>query len=102
VYISSIPFFVGLYQAFKALGYAGRDRALSQEVASSLRIIRYCALSTAVLIAGAEGYLFIAMRGKDDITGVAMLGFMATFASVVIAATATILESILQDTLKKS
>jgi hypothetical protein len=101
VYMASIPFFIALYQAFKALGYARRDRALSQEVANSLRIIKYCALVTAGFIAGAEAYLFVVMRSKDDIAGAAMLGFVAAFASVIITATAATLESILQSTLNK-
>jgi len=43
----------------------------------ALRIIKYCALTTAIFILGAEAYLFIFIRGKDDIPGgVAMGGFI--------------------------
>src|SRR5687767_2173926 len=43
-YVGSIPFFVALYQAFKVLGYAGKDRVFSQAAVKALRIIKLCAI----------------------------------------------------------
>src|SRR2546421_11440523 len=45
VYIGSIPFFVALYQAFKLLGYTGRNEIFSQRSVQALRTIKYCALA---------------------------------------------------------
>src|SRR5688572_1559447 len=45
IYIASIPFFVGVYQAIRMLGYAGRDEMFSQRSVRALRIIKYCALA---------------------------------------------------------
>src|SRR4051812_33688333 len=45
-YIASIPFFVALYQAFKLLGYAGQNKAFSQEAVKAVRTIKYCAIAT--------------------------------------------------------
>ena len=42
-YIASVPFFVGLYQAFKLLGYAGQNKIFTQEAVKALRTIKYCA-----------------------------------------------------------
>jgi len=43
-YIASIPFFAALYQAFKVLGYAGRNEVFSQAAVKALRTIKYCAI----------------------------------------------------------
>ena len=64
IYLAFVPFFVGLYQAFKILGYARRNEIFSQRSVRALRIIKYCALTTAIFILGAEAYLLIFMRGK--------------------------------------
>ena len=45
VYAGSIPFFIALYQAFKVLGYVGRNKVFSPEVVKALRTIKYCALA---------------------------------------------------------
>src|SRR5678815_6165884 len=44
-YVASIPFFAGLYQAFKVLGYIGQDNAFSLETIHTLRTIRFCAFA---------------------------------------------------------
>src|SRR5579872_4951866 len=53
-YFASIPFFVGLYQAFNALGYIGRNQARSRMVARSVRIIKYCAIAIVGFVAAGE------------------------------------------------
>src|SRR5438874_11896061 len=50
-YIASIPFFVGLYQAFKVLGYAGQNKVFTQEAVNALRIIKFCAMAMVGFIA---------------------------------------------------
>src|SRR5688572_10774268 len=74
IYLAFVPFFVGLYQGFKILGYAGRDEIFSHGSVRALRIIKYCALITAIFILGAEAYLFVFIRGTDDIAGGVMMG----------------------------
>lgn len=96
-YVASIPFFVALYQAFKVLRYAGQNKVFSQAAVKALRTIKYCALITAGSIIAADIYLFIAVRGKDDIAGGVSLGIIATFASVVVATAAAMFEKILQN-----
>src|SRR6476659_6896377 len=48
IYLAFVPFFVGIYQAFKMLGYARRDEVFSPRAVRALRIIKYCALTTAL------------------------------------------------------
>ncbi len=54
----------------------------------------------AVLIAGAVLYIFIAIRGTDDIAGGVAVGLLLIFISAVIATTATVLERIVQKALR--
>jgi hypothetical protein len=96
IYLAFVPFFVGLYQGFNILGYARRNEIFSQRSVRALRIIKYCALTTAIFILGAEAYLFIFMRGKDDIAGGAMMGALIILVSVIIATAAAVFERRLQ------
>lgn len=97
IYIAFVPFFVGLYQAFRMLGYARRDEIFSERSVRALRTIKYCAITTAIFILGAEGYLFIFIRGEDDIAGGVMMGVFIIFVSAVIATAAAVFERILQN-----
>jgi Ca2+/Na+ antiporter len=63
----------------------------------ALRIIKYCALTTAIFILGAEVYLFIFMRGKDDIAGGAMMGAFIILVCAIIATAAAVSGRILQN-----
>lgn len=96
VYIAFIPFFMALYQAFKLLGFVRQNIAFSLNSVKALRSIKYCALTTTGFIVGAEAYLFIVQRGKDDIAGGVAVGFFVIFISVVISAVADVLEGLLR------
>jgi hypothetical protein len=96
IYLAFVPFFVGLTRAFKILGYARRNEMFSQHSLRALRSIKYCALTTAIFILGAEAYLFIFMRGKDDIAGGAMMGAFIILVSAIIATAAAVFERTLQ------
>lgn len=97
IYVAFIPFFVGLYQAFSLLGYARRNEIFSQHSVRALRIIKYCASITAILILGAVAYLFIFIRGEDDIAGGVAMGVFIIFVSAVIATAAAVFERVLQN-----
>src|SRR6476646_4378869 len=96
IYLAFVPFFVALYQGFKILGYARRDEIFLQHSVRAVRIIKYCALTIAIFILGAEAYLFIFMRNKDDIAGGVVMGAFIILVSVIIATAAAVLERILQ------
>ena len=98
VYLGSIPFFVGLYQAFKVLGYVGQNKTFSQATVKALWIIKYCALITAGAIVAADAFLMIAARSSgEDAAGAVALGIVATFASIVIGTAAAVFERVLQN-----
>jgi hypothetical protein len=96
-YTASVAFFVALYQAFKLLGYVGRNEVFSQASVKALRTIKYCAVTLVVFILGAEGYLFIVQRRvEEDIAGGVMMGLVMIFISVVVATAAAVFERTLQ------
>lgn len=99
IYLAFVPFFVGLYQGFKILGYARRTEIFFQRSVKALRIIKYCASITALLILGAEAYLFIFVRGTDDIAGGVMMGLLIILVSAGIGTAAAVFERISQNAL---
>ena len=99
-YIASIPFFVVLYQAFKVLGYIGRDKVYSQASAKALRTIKFCALAIVGFVVAGES-IFIPFNNSDDRAGGVFMGILIAFGSVVIAAAAAALEGILRDAVNK-
>jgi len=96
-YLASIAFFVALFQAFRLLGYIGRNHVFSLDSVRALRTIKYCAIALVVMVGGALAYLFIAVRGKDDIAGGVAMGVFMIFVSTVIATAAAVFERLLQN-----
>ena len=99
IYLAFVPFFVGLYQAVRMLGYARRNEVFSEPAVRAMRIIKYCAGITALFIVGAEVYIFIFVRGTDDVAGGVMMGAFIIFVSAVIATAAAVFERVLQNAL---
>lgn len=96
-YTASIAFFVAVYQAFKLLGYAGRDEVFSPAAVKALRTIKYCAIILILFILGAEAFFFIIQRASgEDIAGGVMMGLIMMFISAVVAVAAAVFERTLQ------
>ncbi len=97
VYIGSIAFFVALYQAFKLLGYIGRNEVFSQVSVNALRTIKYCAMIIIAFLVGAEAYINIVQRKvEEDVAGGVMIGLVMIFISAVVATAAAVFERLLQ------
>ena len=94
VYLGSLPFFFGLYQAFKLLGYVGQGQAFSPVAIKSLRLIKYCALAVIGFIVGAEVYIMLGV--SDDRAGGVAMGVLTGFLCLVAATAAAVLERVLQ------
>ena len=97
IYLAFVPFFVGLYQAVRLLGFARRNEMFMPAAVRSLAIIKYCAGIAALFILGAEAYIFLFVRGTDDVAGGVMMGAFIIFVSAVIATAAAVFERILQN-----
>jgi hypothetical protein len=94
-YTASIAFFIGLYQMFKLLGYAGRNTVLSLNSLKALRTLKYCATTLLAFVLGAEAYLGI-VRPGDDIAGGVFMGLLLIAASGIVAIAATRFEKNLE------
>lgn len=98
VYAGSIPFFMALYQAVKALGYVGRNEVFSPEVVRSLRIIRYCALAVIGFVFVEELFILVMSGGDNDNPGAPIfMGLLIVLPSIVVAVVAAMFERILQN-----
>jgi len=96
-YVASISFFVALDQSFKLLGYIGQNKIFSEPAVKALRTIKYCGSILVGFIVGAEAFLFIFNRGKDDIAGGVFMGLIGILISGVIATTGAVFEKLLQN-----
>jgi len=68
LYLSIIPFFNALYQAFKLLNYIDKDTAFSQASVSALKSIKYSAIAISILYATGIPFLF-QLAELDDAPG---------------------------------
>lgn len=96
-YLSSIAFFVALYQAFRLLGYIGQNRVFSLSSVKALRTIKYCAILLSILIVIAAIYIKISHAKGDDPAGFIAVCIVTTFISIVIATAAAVFERTLQN-----
>lgn len=94
-YVGSIPFFLGLYHAYKLLTFAGRNNELSRPAADSARTIKRCAIALIAFVAGGE--VFIMLSESDDRAGGVVMGAVIAFASILVAAGASALERALRN-----
>lgn len=95
IYVGSVPFFVGLHQAFKLLNFIEKNKAFSQGAVDTLRNIKFASLSLIGFIALAEVYIRFFANG-DDPAGPTMLGILASFALAATATAAAIFQKLLQ------
>jgi hypothetical protein len=97
MYLAAIPFFTGLFHAFKVLGFAGRNQEFSPQAVRSVRTIKYCALAIIGFVVVFE--LVIMSHESDDRAGGVMMGVFISFAAVVVATAMAVLERALQHAL---
>lgn len=95
-YVSAIPFYFALFQAFKLLRYIDKNKAFSQISVKALKNIKYCAITISSLHVLALP-LFYLFADKEDAPGVIFIGLIVPFASMVIAVFAAVLQKLLQE-----
>ncbi len=94
IYIGSLPFFIGLYQAFKLLNFIEANKVFSQGAVQTLKNIKIAALSLIGFIAGALLFIRFFAHG-DDPAGPTALGILVSFTLVVIATAATVFQKVI-------
>ncbi len=96
MYVSVIPFFVALYQAFKLLNYIDTNKAFSKLSVKALKNIKNCA--TTISIMYLVGLPLFYLAGEiDDAPGVILIGMVFIFAPMVVAVFAAVLQKLLKN-----
>jgi hypothetical protein len=95
-YLASIPFFVGLYQAFKLLGFAGENKVFSPAAVNALRTIKYCAIALLGLVALSVVFMLFEDPADDDRPAGVFLRLLTAVPSIVVATAAAMFERALQ------
>lgn len=96
MYISAVPFYIALYQAFTLLNYIDKNIAFSDLSVRALKKIRNCAITISVLYVLALPFVFI-IAEWDDAPGLVLIGLVIVGASMVIAVFAAVLKKLLQE-----
>lgn len=94
IYLSAIPFFTVIFQAFKLLLLIDKKEAFSKSAVHKLMIIKV----SAFIISGLYVFtlpLFYMAAEYDDAPGVIIVGLIVIFAAFVIAIFAAVLEKLL-------
>ncbi|MFP7487264.1 DUF2975 domain-containing protein [Priestia filamentosa] len=95
MYVSIIPFFMALYQAFRLLSYIDKNKAFATISIRALKKIKYCGIAISILYAAMMPFVFLAAE-IDDAPGLIIIGMIPIFASIVIAVFAAVLQRLLQ------
>lgn len=96
LYVSSVPFYMALFKAFKLLCYISKNTAFSQDSVNALKNIKHCAVSISIIYLIMIPFVYL-LADKDDAPGLIFIGIVPIFASAVIAVFAAVLQSLLQD-----
>ncbi|MCA1053706.1 DUF2975 domain-containing protein [Rossellomorea aquimaris] len=97
LYSTEIPFFLGLYKAYKLVVSIDTRKAFTIESVNNLRMIKCCAwIISVVYIIGA---LYLFLQGALH-PGIALIGMVIVFASVTISVFAAVLHKLLSHALE--
>ncbi|MCC3357031.1 DUF2975 domain-containing protein [Bacillus sp. REN16] len=99
MYISAVPYYIALFQAFKLLNYIDKGIAFSDQSVSALKKIRNCAITISVLYLAGLPFVFIVAQW-DDAPGLVLIGMVVVGASMVIAVFAAVLKKLLQEAIR--
>ena len=93
-YLGFVPFFVGLYHAFKLLGYIGRNDIFSPRAVRAVRAIKVCALVMLGFVA--VSVVFMIHGDPEDRPPGLFLRLLFGLPCLVVATTAAVCERILR------
>ncbi|AOL27248.1 DUF2975 domain-containing protein [Bacillus subtilis] len=96
LYVTAIPFYFALYQAFKLLSYIDKNKAFSGLSVRALKNIKYCAVTISIFYAAGMPVFYL-IAEIDDAPGIIVIGLVIIFASMVIAVFAAVLQKLLKE-----
>jgi len=97
LYLTLIPFFFALYQGLKLLRYIESNNTFSESAVNALGLIKHCA--TAIIFLYLLGMIILAVQGALH-PGIAIIGFVILFATLVILLFTAVLQELLKNALK--
>ncbi len=92
---TTVPFFAALWQTLKLLHYIDKNKAFSGLSVMALRRIKYCAVLFSVLYAAILPFIY-RVADMADAPGLMVIGLVMSFAPLVIAVFAAVLERLLE------
>lgn len=94
MYLTTVPFFIALFQTWKLLDYVDKNTAFAQRSVKALQIIKYCAFSISAMYLIGMPFIHRAAE-EEDAPGVLVLGLLFCFAPAVIGVFAAVLQKLL-------
>ncbi|MEI9966387.1 MAG: DUF2975 domain-containing protein [Candidatus Moraniibacteriota bacterium] len=95
LYLTAIPFYFALSQAFRLLTHIDKNTAFSEQSIQALRSIKYCALTMSGLYLIGMPVIFL-IAEADDAPGLIIIGFLLACSPTVVAVFAAVLQKLLQ------
>ena len=95
LYLSSIPFFIALFKAYRLLSYIDKNISFSELSVGALKNIKFCAIAISVLYLVMMPFIYF-LAEKDDAPGLIIIGMVPLFASMVIAVFSAVLQKLLK------
>ncbi|GAK39174.1 DUF2975 domain-containing protein [Paenibacillus urinalis] len=99
LYVSVIPFCMGLFQAIRLLSYIDKNKAFSIISVKALKMIKICAFSISILYVIMLPFIFL-LAEKDDAPGLIIIGMVLIFAPLVVAVFAAVLQKLMQEAIE--
>ena len=99
MWLTLIPFFISLFQAWKLLTYIDKNIAFSELSRVALKKIKYCAFTICVLYISALPQFYI-LAQADDAPGVMIIALMFVGAPLTIAVFAAVLEKLVESAMQ--
>lgn len=96
IYVTVIPFYFALYQAFKLLCYIDKSHAFSELSVKALKNIKYCAISISIFYTIILPVCMFYSK-KHDFPGLVIMVMFSSFTSAVIAVFAAVLQKLLKE-----
>lgn len=99
MYMTTVPFYVALWQTLKLLSYIDKNLAFSELSVQALRNIKICAAVIGALYVGGIPLLY-PIADADDAPGLILIGTAFACTPIVVAIFAAVLERLLGEAIK--
>lgn len=96
-YMTSIAFFVAIYNVFKLLGFIGQNKVFSANSINALKVIKYCTIVFSILIVGGAIFVKVTQPEEEDSAGFIAMCILAILVATIVGAGAAIFEKIWQN-----